>query len=72
MGKIVASPAQRKAIYGIVTAVITLLVAFGVITAEELSDLVAQGVTLLTAGATLLAYLNTDPNQEECVPFEDE
>jgi hypothetical protein len=55
--------AQRKAIYGVMTAILAGLLAFGVITADEVDSAVSTIVTLATALTTLLAYSNTHPEE---------
>jgi len=55
------NPAQRKAIYGIMTAILAGLLAFGVVTADQVDNAVSTIVTLATALTTLLAYSNTHP-----------
>ena len=62
---IINDSAKRKAIYGIITAVVAGMVAFDVITAEEVDSLISQAITLLTAATTLLAFLNTDANERD-------
>lgn len=58
------SAKQRKAIYGVMSAVVALLVAFNVITADKMAD-IAQSVVLVAGGLTsLLAYSNTDSMQD--------
>ena len=66
------SAKQRKAIYGVMSAVVALLVAFNVITADKLAD-IAQSVVLVAGTlTTVLAYKNTDPMQDVDPNIEDE
>lgn len=58
------TPAKRKAIYGIATAVITALIAFGVITPEDLNEKITGIITALAGITTLLAYFNTDVEKD--------
>jgi len=53
------TPPRRKAIYGIVTAAVVGLIAFGIITTDQINGVVEGIVSILTALATLMAFLNT-------------
>ena len=58
------SAKQRKAIYGVMSAVVALLVAFNILTPEKISDIVTS-IGLIGGGlTTVLAFKNTDPNQD--------
>ena len=66
------SAKQRKAIYGVMSAVVALLVAFNVVTADKLAD-IAQSVVLVAGTlTTVLAYKNTDPMQDVYPNIDDE
>lgn len=66
------SAKQRKAIYGVMSAVVALLVAFNVITADKLAD-IAQSVVLVAGTlTTVLAYKNTDVMQDIDPEIDDE
>ena len=52
------SPGKRKAIYGIVAAVAVALVAFGIITQEELDQWIQTACGVVAALAMLLAMGN--------------
>lgn len=54
------TPARRKAIYGLVAAIIALLLALGVITAEQLDASTDAIVKVIAALTALMAYLNTE------------
>lgn len=54
------TPKRRKAIYGLVAATITLLLAIGVITTEQLEVSTDTVLKVITALTTLMAYLNTE------------
>ena len=53
------TPPRRKVIYGLVTAVVAGLIAFGVITSDQINSTVEGVVSVLTALATLMAFFNT-------------
>ena len=55
----VLTPGRRKAIYGVVAAVIAMLIAFDVINADDLSGTVGTIVTVLGGLASLMAFFNT-------------
>ena len=55
------TPARRKAIYGIVAAGSVALVAFGVITDDQLNEAVQQAASVIAALAALLALVNVNP-----------
>ena len=55
---------QRKSIYAAVPAIIAILVAFGIVTTEQLQN-IATAIGLAAGVVTsLLAFKNTDPNQD--------
>jgi len=57
------TPARRKAIYGIVAAGSVALVAFGVITDDQLNEAVQQAASVIAALAALLALVNVNPEE---------
>lgn len=66
------SAAQRKAIYGAMTAIVALLVAFNVLTTDKIADIV-NSIGLVAGGlTTILAFKNTDPMQDVDPNVEDE
>ena len=58
---------QRKAVYGVVAAIATLSIAFGLVTAEELTLTVDSVTGLLTAASavlgSILALTNITPDE---------
>ncbi|MDQ0735167.1 hypothetical protein [Arthrobacter agilis] len=58
---IIADPAIRKWIYGIVTALIPILVIFGVIGPDESQAWLNLAAAVLGLGAAGLAFPNTPP-----------
>ena len=54
------SPGKRKAIYGVVAAVAVVLVAFGVITQDQLDQWIQSASGVVAALAMLLAMGNVD------------
>ena len=53
------TPARRKAIYGIVAAGVAALMAFNVITADQLTNATNSVLSVLGALTALMAFLNT-------------
>ena len=66
------SAKQRKAIYGVMSAVVALLVAFNILTPEKISDIVTSIGLIAGTLTTVLAYKNTDPMQDVDPNIEDE
>ena len=58
------TPARRKALYGLVAAGSAALVAFGVVTQDQLDATTQSVVSAITALSTLLAFINTDTEEE--------
>lgn len=54
------SPGKRKAIYGVVAAVAVVLVAFGVVTQDQLDQWIQSASGVVAALAMLLAMGNVD------------
>ena len=52
------TPTRRKAIYGVVAALVAALIAFNVISADDLSGAVSAIVTVLGGLASLMAFFN--------------
>lgn len=50
---------RRKAIYGLATALLVTLLAFNIVTAEQISVSTEAIVKIMTALTTLMAFLNT-------------
>jgi len=53
------TPPRRKAIYGIVTAGAAGVVAFGLVTPEQMNGAVETGLAVLAGLTTLMAAINT-------------
>lgn len=59
--RVIADPATRRWLYGIATAVIPLLVVYGVIAESDVALYVGLAGALLGTGVPALAAANTDP-----------
>ena len=59
------TPPRRKAIYGAMTAGTVALIAFNVVSADQLNQAVESVVSVLTALTTLLAFLNTGSGADQ-------
>lgn len=57
-------PKTRKAIYGVIAALVPLFVTLGYITPEIAKELLAVAAALLTVAGSALAIKNV-PNQDE-------
>lgn len=55
---------QRKTIYAVVPPVIAVLIAFNVVSTAQIKEFVSTLGLVGGALTTLLAYANTDPNQD--------
>ena len=53
------SPEKRKAIYGIVAAASIALVAFGILSQEDIDSATTTVTQVITALVTLMAFVNT-------------
>ena len=53
------TPGKRKAIYGLVAAVIAALLAFDVVSAGDLSDSLGAIIMVLGGLSSLMAFFNT-------------
>lgn len=58
------TPARRKAVYAIVTAAGLALVAFNILTQEQLGEISQTIVTIVTTITTLMAFLNTGASEQ--------
>lgn len=54
----------RKAIYGLLSAVITALLVFGIITQEQIDGIAQSIMSGITAMTMLMAFVNTNSNKE--------
>ena len=61
------TPNKRKAIYGVVAAAIAALIAFDVISPNDLSDSLSAIVMVLSGLASVLAYINVSPGPHDNV-----
>lgn len=52
------TPAKRKAVYGLVAAGSVALVAFGIVTQDQIDAATQTVVSVITALTTLLAFVN--------------
>jgi hypothetical protein len=57
------TPPRRKAIYGLVAAGSVALVAFGLVTQEQIDSAVQTAGSVITALVTLMAFVNTGTDQ---------
>ena len=62
---------RRKAVYGVMTAVVTALVVFGVITQEQIDGIVQAVTSVLLAATTFMAFVNTNPKDDDEEFFND-
>ncbi len=61
----VLTPGRRKAIYGVVAAAVAALIAFDVITADELSGTLGAIVMVLGGCSSLMAFFNVSPGPND-------
>ncbi len=59
------TPLRRKATYGAITVVTVALVAFNVVSADQINQAVESLVSILAALTTLLASLNTGSGADQ-------
>ena len=59
------TPNKRKAIYGVVAALIAALIAFDVVSPTDLSDSLSAIVMVLSGLASVLAYVNVSPGPHD-------
>ena len=59
------TPAKRKAIYGVVAALIAALIAFGAISPTDLSDTLGSIIMVLGGLSSLMAFLNVSPGPND-------
>jgi hypothetical protein len=55
------TPNKRKAVYGVVAALIAALIAFDVISPTDLSDSLSAIVMVLSGLASVMAFVNVSP-----------
>ncbi|MEI6450162.1 MAG: hypothetical protein WCP98_09445 [Actinomycetes bacterium] len=61
----ILTPGRRKAIYGVVAAAVAALIAFDVITADELSGTLGAIVMVLGGCSSLMAFFNVSPGPND-------
>jgi hypothetical protein len=59
------TPPRRKAIYGLVAALVAILIAFEAISATELTDTITAIVSVLGGLASVLAFSNVSPGPHD-------
>ena len=59
------TPGKRKAIYGVVAALIAALIAFGAISPTDLSDTLGSIIMVLGGLSSLMAFLNVSPGPND-------
>ena len=61
------TPNKRKAIYGVAAAAIAALIAFDVISPNDLSDSLGSIIMVLGGLASLMAFFNVSPGPNDNV-----
>jgi hypothetical protein len=59
------TPAKRKAIYGVVAAAVAALIAFDVISPNDLSDTLSAIVMVLGGLSSIMAFVNVSPGPND-------
>lgn len=59
------TPAKRKAIYGAVAAAVAVLIAFDVVSPDQLSGTVQSIVTILAGLSSIMAFVNVSPGPND-------
>jgi hypothetical protein len=59
------TPNKRKAIYGVVAAAVAALIAFDVISPNDLSDTLSAIVMVLGGLSSILAFVNVSPGPND-------
>jgi hypothetical protein len=62
------TPARRRAIYGIVAASATVLLAFNVITTAQLNSVTETVIRIITALTAFMAFFNTSTQTKSGLP----
>jgi len=65
------TPARRKAVYGVVAAATTALLAFNIITTDQLANVTDTVVRIITALTAFMAFFNTSTQTVSGMPPED-
>ena len=61
------TPNKRKAIYGLVAALMAALIAFGVLSPTDMSDTLGSIIMVLGGLSSLMAFLNVSPGPNDTV-----
>ena len=61
----VLTPPRRKALYGVVVAIMTALIAFNIIEPGDISDSLTAIVGVLGGLTSLLAFFNVSPGPHD-------
>lgn len=59
------TPGRRKAIYGVVAAALAALIAFDVVSADQVSETITAIVGALAALSSLMAFVNVSPGPHD-------
>ena len=59
------TPNKRKAIYGVVAAAVAALIAFDVISPNDLSDTLSAIVMVLGGLSSIMAFVNVSPGPND-------
>ena len=59
------TPNRRKAIYGVVAALVAALIAFNVISADDLSGTLGAIIMVLGGLSSLMAFVNVSPGPND-------
>lgn len=62
------TPGRRKAVYGVVAALVAALIAFDVVSPSDISDTLGAIVTVLGGLASVLAFVNVSPGPADGNP----
>ena len=61
MGRIITDPAVRKALYAVMTALVPILVGYGLLSPDDAAKFVGLAAAIGGALTTILAAVNTPP-----------
>ena len=61
MGRIITDPAVRKALYAVMTALVPILVGYGLLSPDDAAKFVGLAAAIGGALTTILAAVNTAP-----------
>jgi uncharacterized membrane protein HdeD (DUF308 family) len=63
--RVIATPAVRKALYGVAAAVGGVLLIYGIVTQDQLNAWLQLAASVITLGSGALAFVNT-PRKPTC------